>query len=155
MTATMIRAGDRIRLLSMPDDPDPIQVGSTGTIVSVTEGPLGQVQVKWDDSNRTLCLIPGVDRFEVIEPGLEPDLPTGATGATGATGPTPVAVPRAVYEGIDAARNSGLFNMLDLPAIAGLTRQLGFDEAADWLNDRGNRKTYAEGIFRGFVPEGE
>jgi hypothetical protein len=45
--------------------------------------------------------------------------------------------------------------MLDLTAIAGLTRQLGFDEAADWLNDRGNRKTYAEGIFRGFEPEGE
>ena len=152
MTATMIRAGDRIRLLSMPDDPDPIPVGSTGTIVSVTEGPLGQVQVKWDDSNRTLCLIPGVDRFEVIEPGPEPAEPTGATGATG---PTAVVVPRAVYEGIDAARRSGMFNMLDLPAVAGLASQMGFDEAADWLNDRSNRKTYAEGIFRGFVPEGE
>jgi len=42
-----------------------------------------------------------------------------------------------------------------LPAIAGLTRQLGFDEAADWLNDRRNRRTYAQGIFRGFAPEGE
>ena len=135
----------------MPDDPDPIPVGSTGTIESVTDGPLGQVWVRWD-SSRSLALIPGVDRFEVIERGPEPDQPTGATGATG---PTPVVVPRAVYEGIDAARNSGLFNMLDLPAIAGLTRQLGFDEAADWLSDRRNRKTYAEGIFRGFAPEGE
>jgi hypothetical protein len=143
---TMIRAGDRIRLISMPDDPDPIPAGSTGTIESVTAGPLGQIHVKWDDSGRTLSLVPGVDRFEVIERGPEPDQPTGQT---------PVVVPRAVYEGIDAARNSGLFNMLDLPAIAGLTRQLGFDEAADWLNDRGNRKTYAEGIFRGFEPEGE
>ena len=143
---TPIRRGDRIRLLSMPDDPDPIPAGSTGTIESVTEGPLGQVHVKWDDSGRTLSLVPGVDRFEVIERGPEPGEPTG---------PTPVVVPRAVYEGIDAARNSGLFNMLDLPAIAGLTRQLGFIEAADWLNDRGNRKTYAEGIFRGFEPEGE
>ena len=149
---TTIRTGDRIRLLSMPDDPDPIPIGSTGTIEAVTEGPLGQVHVKWDDSNRSLALIPGVDRFEVIERGPEPDQPTGATGATG---PTPVVVPRAVYEGIEAARRSGMFNMLDLPAIAGLTRQLGFDEAADWLNDRGNRKTYAEGIFRGFEPEGE
>ena len=142
---TPIRRGDRIRLLSMPDDPDPIPAGSTGTIESVTVGPFGQVWVRWD-SSRTLALIPGVDRFEVIERGPETDQPTG---------PIPVAVPRAVYEGIEAARNSGLFNMLDLPAIAGLTRQLGFDEAADWLNDRGNRKTYAEGIFRGFEPEGE
>jgi len=146
MTTTMIRKGDRIRLLSMPDDPDPIPVGSTGTIVSVTEGPLGQVHVKWDDSNRTLALIPGVDRFEVVERGPEPDEPVG---------PTPVTVSRAVYQGIEAARRSGMFNMLDLPAIAGLTRQLGFDEAADWLNDRRNRRTYAEGIFRGFAPEGE
>ena len=142
---TPIRRGDRIRLLSMPDDPDPIPAGSTGTIESVTEGPLGQVWVRWD-SGRSLALVPGVDRFEVIKRGPEPDQPTG---------PTPVVVPRAVYEGIDAARNSGLFNMLDLPAIAGLTRQLGFDEAADWLSDRRNRKTYAEGIFRGFEPEGE
>ena len=148
---TPIRSGDRIRLISMPDDPDPIPAGSTGTIESVTEGPLGQVWVRWD-SGRSLALVPGVDRFEVIKRGPEPDQPTGATGATG---PTPVVVPQAVYEGIEAARRSGMFNMLDLPAIAGLTRQLGFDEAADWLNDRGNRKTYAEGIFRGFEPEGE
>ena len=143
---TMIRAGDRIRLLSMPDDPDPIPVGSTGTIEAVTEGPLGQIHVKWDDSGRTLSLVPGVDRFEIIERGPEPDQPTG---------PNPVAVPHSVYAGIVAARASGIFNMLDLPAIAGLTRQLGFDEAADWLSDRRNRKTYAEGIFRGFAPEGE
>jgi hypothetical protein len=138
-----IRKGDRIRLLHMPDDPDPIPAGSTGTIDSVTEGPLGQIHVRWD-TGRSLSLVPGVDRFEVIERGPEPDEPTG---------PNPVAVPRAVYEGIDAARNSGMFNMLDLPAIAGLTRQLGFDEAADWLSDRRNRKTYAEGIFRGFKPQ--
>jgi hypothetical protein len=137
----VIRKGARIRLLSMPEDPDPIPVGSTGTIESVTEGPLGQVQVRWDDSHRTLSLIPGVDRFEIIEPGPETGEPAG---------PTPVTVPRPVYEGIVAAREAGMFNMLDLPAIAGLTRQLGFDEAADWLNDRRNRKAYAEGIFRGF-----
>jgi hypothetical protein len=146
MTTSMIRKGARIRLLSMPDDPDPIPVGSTGTIESVTECPLGQVRVKWDDSGRSLALIPGVDRFEVIERGPETAEPPG---------PTPVVVPRNVYAGILAARDSGMFNLLDLPAIAGLTRQLGFDEAADWLNDRRNRKRYAEGIFRGFAPEGE
>jgi hypothetical protein len=127
----------------MDNDPDPIPVGSTGTIESVTDGPLGQVWVCWD-SGRQLALIPGVDRFEILEHGPAPEQPAR---------PTPVAVPRAVYEGIKAARDGGLFNMLDLPAIAGLTRQLGFDEAADWLNDRSNRKTYAEGIFRGFKPQ--
>jgi hypothetical protein len=130
----------------MPDDPDPIQVGSTGTVESVTDGPLGQVHVKWDGSCRTLSLIPGVDRFEVIERGPEPAEPAG---------PTPVVVPRNVYAGIRAARDSGMFNMMDLSAIAGLTRQLGFDEAADWLNDRGNRRAYAAGIFRGFAPDDE
>jgi len=129
----------------MPDDPDPIPVDSTGTIESVTGGPLGQVWVRWD-SGRSLALVPGVDRFEVIERGPKTDEPTG---------PTPVTVPPAVYEGIIAARKSGMFNMLDLPAIAGLTRQLGFAAAADWLNDRRNRKAYAEGIFRGFEPEEE
>ena len=146
MTTAKIRRGDRIRLLSMPDDPDPIPVGSTGTIVSVTEGPLGQVHVKWDGSNRSLSLVPGVDRFEVIKRGPEPAQPTG---------PTPVVVPLAVYEGIAAVRDSGMFNMLDLPAVAGLARQMGFDDAADWLTDRGNRATYAQGIFRGFAPEEE
>lgn len=138
-----IKRGDRIRLLSMPDDPDPIPVGSTGTIESVTTGPLGQARVTWDNG-RSLNLIPGVDRFEVIERSTEPSAPTG---------PTPVTVPLAVYEGILAARDSGMFNMMDLPAIAGLTRQLGFDEAADWLNDRRNRRAYAEGIFKGFKPQ--
>lgn len=138
-----IQTGDRIRLISMPDDPDPIPVGSTGTIEAVTEGPMGQVMVRWD-SGRTLHLIPGVDRFEVIKRATQPEHPTE---------PTPVVVPAAVYQGIRAARASGMFNMLDLPAIAGLTQQLGFQEAADWLYDRRNRKAYAEGIFKGFQPE--
>ena len=59
------RPGDRIRLLSMPDDPDPIPAGATGTVLSVTTGPYAQVEVDWD-CGRTLALIPGVDRFEVI-----------------------------------------------------------------------------------------
>ena len=59
--------GTRIRLLAMPDDPDPIPVGSTGTVLAVTEEPLGQIEVDWD-SGRTLALIPGVDRFEIIDP---------------------------------------------------------------------------------------
>ena len=127
----------------MPDDPDPIPAGSTGTIESVTEGPLGQVWVKWD-SGRQLALVPGVDRFQVIERGPEPDQPTG---------PMPVAVPHKVYVAVLAIRASGLTNMLDRPTVARLARKLGFPAAARWLDDPANRKVYAEGIFRGFKAE--
>jgi len=136
-----VRAGDRIRLINMADDPDPIPAGSTGTVTRVTEGTLAQIDVRWDDSGRSLSLVPGVDQFEVIE---TPPQPSNA-----------VVVPRAIYEGITAVRDSGMFNMLDLPAVAGLARQMGYDEAADWLGDRRNRSTYSQGIFRGFEPEGE
>ncbi len=140
---TSVQKGDRVKMIHMPDDPDPIPAGSTGTVTGVTAGPLGQVTVDWD-SGRSLSLVPGVDRFEVIEPAAETSEPDSHT---------PVAVPQAVYKGIVAARNSGMFNMLDMPAVAGLARQMGFNEAADWLNDRDNRKTYAQGIFRGFRPQ--
>ena len=61
-----VKAGDRIRLLNMPDDPDPIPVGSEGIVVDVTDDPLAQITVKWIGMNRTLALIPGVDRFEIV-----------------------------------------------------------------------------------------
>ena len=50
----------------MPDDPDPIPAGATGTVLSVTTGRFAQIEVEWDDSARTLTLIPGVDHFEII-----------------------------------------------------------------------------------------
>jgi len=66
MTAVKIRPGDRLCLISMPDDPDPIPAGSEGVVVEVTEGPLAQIEVRWDNSSRSLSLIPGVDVFEII-----------------------------------------------------------------------------------------
>jgi len=132
---TQVQIGDRIRLLAMPEDPDPIPTGSTGTVTRVTDGPLAQISVDWDNG-RTLSLVPGVDQFEVIE----------------RADANPVRVPRGVYEGITAVRDSGMFNMLDLPAVAGLASQLGHSEAAAWLNDRSNRGLYSQGIFRGFEP---
>ena len=59
------KIGDRIRLLSMPDDPDPLPIGATGMVVGITEGPMAQVGVDWDNG-RSLMLIPGVDQVEVI-----------------------------------------------------------------------------------------
>jgi len=62
----MVAIGDRIRLIAMVDDPDPIPAGATGTVLAVTTGRFAQIDVAWDNSSRTLSLVPGVDRFEVI-----------------------------------------------------------------------------------------
>ncbi len=54
--------GTRIRLLSMDNDPDPVPVGSTGT---VTGGNGEQLWVKWDNG-RSLILLVGIDQYEVL-----------------------------------------------------------------------------------------
>ena len=62
-----VKAGDHIRLIHMPDDPDPIPAGSEGVVVEVMDGPLAQVVVEWIGLERSLALVPGVDVFEIIE----------------------------------------------------------------------------------------
>ena len=64
------RQGDRIRLLAMFDDPDPIQVGQLGTVVSVSRHGGGkddwhQVDVAWDNG-RALMLVSPPDQFEFV-----------------------------------------------------------------------------------------
>jgi hypothetical protein len=61
---------------------------------------------------------------------------------------TKVRVPKAVLDGLEAVRQSGLTNMLDRPVVAELARDVGFDEAARWVED--HRGQYAEAIFHGF-----
>jgi hypothetical protein len=53
--------GKRVRLIHM-EDPEPIPVGTEGTIVGVD--PVGY-RMKWDNG-RTLNLIPEEDRWEVL-----------------------------------------------------------------------------------------
>ncbi len=49
-----------------------------------------------------------------------------------------IPVPRAVYDGLEAVRRSGLTNMLDQARVVELADELGFGEAADWVReDRG------------------
>ena len=61
-----LRTGDRIRLLSMPDDPDPIPVGTHGTVLRIRDlGEWFQVDVAWDDG-RTLMLSLPPDQVEFI-----------------------------------------------------------------------------------------
>ena len=64
-----------------------------------------------------------------------------------------VAIPRDVFRGIEVVRRSGRTNMLDRPAVAAIALELGHIDAAYWLTDKANHKTYAEGIFRGFREE--
>ena len=61
---TPVSAGDRVELISMTDDPDPIPAGTKGTVVWVDDA--GTVHVRWD-SGRSLGLIPGEDRWRVIQ----------------------------------------------------------------------------------------
>jgi len=60
-----------------------------------------------------------------------------------------VKVPKAVLDGLEAVRKSGLTNMLDRPVVAELAQEFGFEEAARWVN--GHRREFAEGIFHGFT----
>ena len=62
-----VEVGDRIELLNMPDDPDPIKPGSTGTVTSVDKR-MDVVGVKWDDG-RSLNLVLGVDSFNILSEG--------------------------------------------------------------------------------------
>ena len=62
----------------------------------------------------------------------------------------PISIPPEVLEGIEAVRKSGKTNMLDRPAVAAIALELGHVDAAFWLEDKANHKTYAQGIFKGF-----
>ncbi len=61
-----LKAGDRVRLLSMADDPDPIPAGTAGTVVCVYPvGDWTQVDVDWDDGRSLMLSIPP-DQVEVL-----------------------------------------------------------------------------------------
>ena len=58
--------GDRIRLLAMPDDPDPVPPGTTGTITAVRQqGTWAQVDVDWDNGRKLMLAVPP-DQFEIL-----------------------------------------------------------------------------------------
>ena len=62
--------GDRIRLLAMPDDPDPVSPGTTGTVNAVHphgtgRAPWLQVEVDWDNRRRLMLMVPP-DEFEIL-----------------------------------------------------------------------------------------
>ena len=58
-------AGTRIRLLEMADDPNPVPVGTEGTVTGVDSE--ASLLVEWDNG-RSLSVIHLVDRVEIITP---------------------------------------------------------------------------------------
>jgi hypothetical protein len=66
MTHLIPSVGDRIRLIEMPNDPCPIEPGTLGTVTFVNE-TVHQIGVKWD-VKRSLILVIGVDKFEIVTP---------------------------------------------------------------------------------------
>jgi hypothetical protein len=70
-----LRIGDRIRLIEMPDDPDPIPVGEIGTVTGISHHEDGddlwhQVDVEWDHGRALMLTLPP-DRIEIFSSGKE------------------------------------------------------------------------------------
>ena len=62
-----LKAGDRIRLVSM-DDPDPIPAGTAGTVVGVSpQSDWTQVDVDWDNGRSLMLTMPD-DCVAIVEP---------------------------------------------------------------------------------------
>ena len=61
-----------------------------------------------------------------------------------------VKIPAEVFKGIIAVRATGRTNMFDANAVAAIALELGHVDAAFWVEDKANRKAYAQGIFNGF-----
>lgn len=59
----MFQKGDRIRVVSMPDDPDPLPAGATGTVryantVRDPRGDFVQYDVAWDAPHERRGIMP-------------------------------------------------------------------------------------------------
>ncbi len=62
------KPGERIHLISMTDDPDPIPTGATGTVTGLyPQNGWAQVDLKWDNGQSLMLTIPP-DVVERIEP---------------------------------------------------------------------------------------
>lgn len=71
VAAAPVDLGQRIKLIAMGVDPNPIEVGSEGEVISITDltryDGSWQIGVRWD-SGRSLALISPIDKFEVLGP---------------------------------------------------------------------------------------
>ncbi len=64
-----LKTGDRVRLISMPDDVDPVPVGTLGVVLQVfNHGEWQQVEVAWDNGRKLMLSMPD-DCVAVVPPG--------------------------------------------------------------------------------------
>ena len=62
-----LKVGDRIRLIQMIDDPDPIPAGTIGTVTEIhIHSDWTQIDVSWENG-RKLMLVSPPDKFEIID----------------------------------------------------------------------------------------
>ena len=62
-----LKVGDRIRLIQMIDDPDPIPAGTNGTVTEIhIHSDWTQIDVSWENG-RMLMLSSPPDKFEIID----------------------------------------------------------------------------------------
>jgi hypothetical protein len=61
---TEVKKGDTIKLISMVDDPNPVQPGTKGVVTDIDD--TGTLFVKWENG-RTLGILPGIDEYEVLD----------------------------------------------------------------------------------------
>ena len=64
------KPGDRIRLVTMPDVPDPIQAGAIGTVIGIShqgdsKHAWHQVDVEWGNGRSLMLTLPP-DRIEIL-----------------------------------------------------------------------------------------
>ena len=67
----------------------------------------------------------------------------------------PISVPKEVFEGLEAVRESGAVSMLSRMDVAVEAHYLGYPQTRDWVADPGNLSAYARGVFGGFEAEDE
>lgn len=67
------KVGQRVELLAMPNDPDPVPAGTRGKVTRISgphllpgdQNPWHQIDVDWDNG-RTLSLLTTKDRYRVV-----------------------------------------------------------------------------------------
>lgn len=64
------KKGDRVKLVFMPNDPDPIPAGTEGVVLDVQQMDWGhdkfsQVSVQWDNGRSLSCVVPP-DFLEIL-----------------------------------------------------------------------------------------
>ena len=63
----------------------------------------------------------------------------------------PIYVPKSVYQGLEAVRQSGAVNMFDYWSVLRKTTMLNNKDAARWLQD--HKREYLQGVLYGIASE--